>query len=106
MNPIENLERINEVAGAFSRVFSCPDGQLALNHLCERFFVNDTTLHLVDGRLDTSMTAAQEGQRFVVLYIRDLVNFNLSAAESVLNSMRPPAPPLKRARARRTKNPA
>jgi hypothetical protein len=95
MNPLEpeNLERLNQVAGAFSRSFSGPDGELALNHLRERFFVSDTTLAVdSSGRLDPALTAAHEGQRSVVLYILDLVNFNLSAADTVLASLRQPVP--------------
>jgi hypothetical protein len=85
----DDVEALKKTAGFFSRIFSVPDGQAALAHLKERFFVGDTTLAYDSaGRLDPVRMAAHEGQRSVVLYIQDLSEFDFNAANELLDDFR------------------
>lgn len=86
---LQDLESMKKTAGWFSRIFSTKDGEAALAHLKERFFVGDTTLaYDAEGRLDPVKMAAREGQRSVVLYIADLAAFDFTAAKELIEEFR------------------
>jgi predicted RecB family endonuclease len=86
---LESLESMKEIAGCFARIFESSDGERAIGHLKARFFVNDTTLaYSEQGRLDAQETAVREGQRSVVLYMIDLMDFDFAAANKLIEGLR------------------
>lgn len=75
----DNIEKLREVFAkerglhqAYRRLFSSPDGQVVLKHLCKRAHVNGSTF--VAG--DPHMTSHNEGKRHIVLSILRYINKN------------------------------
>jgi hypothetical protein len=85
---INGLEKQRDLAGSFNRLFTSPDGQKVVDHLYFRFHLGSTTFKNNADDLGSGSEAMtlREGQRSVVLYIQDLINFDFEAAEKAIEA--------------------
>lgn len=84
MDSQNEFEVFSRLVDDFRDVFNTPQGQRVIEHLEGRFHVLKTTLS-VDlygaecATVDPNLALVNEGQRSVVLYIRDLIRTDLDA---------------------------
>jgi hypothetical protein len=85
---LEDLKQRVAIAKEFSDTFSSDSGKKVLQFLAARFYLNKTSLPEQEEILpiDPLKMAAREGMRTVILFIRDLADFDLSQAWAIIHS--------------------
>ena len=72
---MSDVDKSGDLAALYKQVFNSPNGKLVFQDLCTRFGM----FHSSYAAGDPHGTAFNEGQRSVMLYINESMNFDLKA---------------------------
>ena len=74
-----DIQKIKELKQLYQNVFESVDGKKVLEHLENKLFIKRSTLNS-----DSLRMAFNEGQRSVVLHIRNMMNIDIEATEKLI----------------------